>query len=474
MIVVERWSSHIGFILASVGAAVGLGNIWRFSSVLGQNGGGAYLIPYCIAVFVFVLPLMVLEITMGRRFRGTVVSAFGAVQPGLRVIGWLFCAVSFLILAYYLVITGWTLAYLLFSVTGSPVTFSMFTGSYEPVFFTLIAVLITGFIVSSGVREGIERLSVVMIPACILILLIMAGYSAMLPGFSAGMKYLFTPDFSVLLHAEIWLAAVGQALFSLSVGEGILLTYGAYVAQEQDIRKAAFVITISDFSVALLAGIVIFPVVFSNGLSPSAGSELAFTTLPVAFAVIPAGRILATAFFSVLFFAAMTSAVSMLEVCVAAVDEVAGWTRRKSTFILTALLLPVSLLPALSYSAMHLTLDGIPLLDFMDETIGTLGLHIAAILLAVTFTWFVPQSVFLAEIGAASHLNRLIFIICRYLVPAILILTVATELFTGVAFTSFTFVHAGRHISSLVQVEGVALFAFLVIAGCTVIGWTRR
>lgn len=246
------------------------------------------------------------------------------------------------------------------------------------------------------------------------------------------------------------------------MGEGILLTYGAYIAQEQDFRKAALIITIADFSVALLAGLVIFPVVFSNGLSPAAGSELAFTTLPVAFSVIPAGRFFAVAFFAVLFFAAITSSVSMLEVCVAAVDEATGWTRRRSAFILTLLLIPASILPALSYSALHLSLGGVPLLDVMDETVGTLGLHVAAILLAATFTWFVPQAVFFSELGSASYLNGSIFFICRYLVPAMLILTVATELVTTMDFSGIMFIHGNRHMSSLVQVEGVALFAFLV------------
>lgn len=246
------------------------------------------------------------------------------------------------------------------------------------------------------------------------------------------------------------------------------------MAQEQDIKKAALIITVADFSVALLAGLVIFPVVFSNGLSPSAGSELAFTTLPIAFSVIPAGRLFSVAFFTVLFFAAITSSVSMLEVCVAAVDEATGWTRKKTTVILTALLLPATLLPALSYSALHLTLGGVPLLDVMDETVGTLGLHIAAILLAVAFTWFLPEDVFLSGLGAPTRLNRFIFRLCRYLIPAMLILTVASELFAGTQLTSFTFVHSSRHISSLIQAEAVALFAFLVLLACTVTGWMRR
>jgi NSS family neurotransmitter:Na+ symporter len=428
----ERWSSHIGFIVASIGAAVGIGNIWRFSAVLGQNGGGAYLIPYFIAVFVFGLPLMILEITMGRRFRGTVVSSFRAVRPEFRVIGWLICTIVFLILSYYLVITGWTISYTVFSVTGDPVTFSGFTGSYQPILFAVLAVLITGFIVSAGVQKGIERISVIMIPICIIVLAIMALYSVALPGFAEGIRFLFTPDFSVLTHADLWIAAFGQAFFSLSVGEGILLTYGAYTAQDQNIPFAAFIISITDTFVALLAGIVIFPIVFSYGLSPTVGAELAFTTLPIAFSRMPAGQLFAIAFFVVLFFAALTSAVSMLEVCVAAVDEFVGWTRRKTTLVLTAILLCISLLPALSYSALRLPVFGVPLLDVMDKTVGTFGLQIAAILLAITFTSFLPSDVFFKELGKATLLNRIIFFLCKFVIPAALLLTIGVQLITGI------------------------------------------
>jgi len=470
----ERWSSHAGFILAAIGAAVGLGNIWRFSAVLGQNGGGAYLIPYFIAVFLFVLPLMILEISMGRRFRGTVVSAFASVRPQFRYSGWLLCAISFLILGYYLVITGWTMAYLLFSGTGEPVTFAGFTGSYQPVVYAIIAVFITAFIVSAGVRAGIERISVLLVPSCAIILVIMALYSASLPGFAQGMQYLFTPDFAVLLHTDIWLAAFGQALFSLSVGEGILLTYGAYMAKDQDIRKAALVITVADFSVALLAGLVIFPVVFTNGLSPASGSELAFTTLPLAFAAMPAGRLFSVAFFAVLFFAAITSSVSMLEVCVAAVGGATGWSRKKVTLLLTLLLLPATVLPALSYSALQFSLNGVPLLDFMDETVGTLGLHVVAILLAVTFTWFVSRDVFLSELGSASFTNRAIFFLCRYLIPVMLILTVTAELVTITDFSGIVFIDNTWHLGSLIRGESVVIVCFLVLIACTVIGWIRR
>lgn len=470
----ERWSSHTGFILAAIGAAVGLGNIWRFSAVLGQNGGGAYLIPYIVAVFLFALPLMVLEITMGRQFRATVVGAFGAVRPQFRLIGWFICALSFLITSYYLVVTGWTVAYLTFSATGETVAFGSFTSSFLPLPFVLLSVLITGLIVSYGVRRGIERIAVVLIPVCIALLVIMALFGATLPGFAAGMEYLLTPDFSILANPRIWLAAFGQALFSLSVGEGILLTYGAYMAEEQDIRKAALVITIADTSVALLAGAVIFPVVFTYGLSPSAGADLAFSTLPVAFSAMPFGGLVATAFFALLFFAAITTSVACLEVCVAAVSGSTAWSRRKTTALLTALLIGVSLLPALSYSPLGLTVAGVPVLDFMDETLGTLGLHIAAILLAVAFTWFVSPKKFYTGLGGISPVNRAAFLLCKYLIPAVLLLTVGAEIIAGLHGPALSFIPGTQYTGSLVRVAGVALCGIAILAFFATRTWLKK
>jgi NSS family neurotransmitter:Na+ symporter len=271
-----------------------------------------------------------------------------------------------------------------------------------------------------------------MIPVCIIILAIMAVFSVTLPGFSEAMRFLFTPDFSVLTHADLWIAAFGQAFFSLSVGEGILLTYGSYTDKDQNIPIAAFIITVVDTFVALLAGIVIFPIVFSYGLSPAVGAELAFTTLPIAFSRMPAGQFFAIAFFMVLFFAALTSAVSMLEVCVAAVDGFVGWTRRTTTIILTGILLCISLLPALSYSALRLPVFGVPLLDGMDETVGTYGLQVAAFLLAVTFTSFLSSGVFFNELGEATRQNRIIFFLCKYVIPAALLLALGVQLLAGI------------------------------------------
>lgn len=470
----ERWSSHIAFILAAIGAAVGIGNIWRFPALLGQNGGGAYLVPYFIAVFVFALPLMVLEITVGRHFRGTVVSSFRALRPEFRVAGWMLVAILFLILSYYIVITGWTLAYAVFSATGDEITFFGFTASYLPVVYGALAVLLTGIVVALGVREGIERVSILMVPVIVVLLVFMAIFCTTLSGFGEAIRFLFTPDFSVLTHAELWVAAFGQAFFSLSVGEGILLTYGAYMAKDQDIPRASLVICVVDVAVALLAGLVIFPVVFSFDLSPTAGTELAFTTLPLAFSLLPAGRLFAVAFFVVLFFAAFTSAVSMLEVAVSSVQEAAGWSRRKTVAVLTAILLLISLVPALSFSAMNLSLYGIPVLDIMDETVGTLGLHLAAGILAIAFTWFLPREVFAAETGRDSSLTRLAFALCKYVIPAVLLATIGIHLIAGFEMPDATYI-AGRHfLSAWLQSGSLATFLMGILAMILILDAVRR
>jgi NSS family neurotransmitter:Na+ symporter len=470
----ERWSSHFTFILAAVGAAVGIGNIWRFPALLGQNGGGAYLVPYLVAVFLFALPLMVLEITMGRHFRGTVVSSFRALRPEFRIAGWLLVAILFLILSYYIVITGWTLGFAVLSATGEATTFSGFTASYLPVAYAALAVFLTGIVVALGIREGIERVSVLMVPVIIVLLAIMALFCTTLIGFGEAVHFLFTPDFSVLTHAELWVAAFGQAFFSLSVGEGILLTYGAYMAKDQDIPRASLVICIADLAVALLAGLVIFPIVFSFGLSPTAGTELAFTTLPLAFSLLPAGRLFAVAFFVVLFFAAFTSSVSMLEVAVSSVQEAAGWGRRKTVAVLTAILLFASLVPALSFSAMNLSLSGIPVLDIMDETVGTLGLHLAAAILAIAFTWFLPRTIFDAETGRDSPLIRLAFFLCKYVIPAVLLTTIGIHLISGFEMPDATYI-AGRHfLTAALQSGGLIAFLVGILALILIIDALRR
>ncbi|HDS64068.1 MAG TPA: sodium-dependent transporter [Methanofollis liminatans] len=476
----EQWSSRAGFILAAIGSAVGIGNIWRFSAVVGQNGGGAYLVPYLIAVFLCALPLMVLELAIGRHFHGTVVSAFRLVRPQFQVLGWLLCGIVFLMLSYYLVITGWTLGYALTSLAGGSVPFSDFSAGWSPVLLFAIAAAITGIVVSLGIRKGIERISTVLIPVSVGILVVLLLYATTMPGFFQGVSFFLTPDFSVLGDPLLWSAAFGQAFFSLSVGTGILLTYGAYVRPGEGIPGAALLITLADVGVALLAGLVIFPFVFSFGLVPTIGAELAFTTLPAAFDLIPNGWIVAAAFFLVLFFAALTSSISMLEVGVAAVQESLDWSRGRATAFLTGGILLIGLPSALSYSAVDLRIGGIRVLDFMDETVGALGLPVAAILIAVVFTWFMPPRMLTEEIG--HSVARFVHPLCRFVIPGVLMVTTGARLLSGLDDPGLRNLPGSAFIGTVLQVEGLVAIVLIVLVitlilcrfrGCPLAGWIR-
>lgn len=428
----EHWNSRLGFILATIGSAVGIGNIWRFSSVVGQNGGGAYLIPYLIAVFVFALPLMILELSIGKHLQGNVVYAFSKVNKKFAVFGWIIFVLVFLILSYYLVITGWTLGYLFLSIGNLNITFSDFTSSYQSLLYFVISVFITGIVVSFGIKKGIERITTILIPFCFIILIILAIFSVTLSGFNNGINFFFSPDFTVLNNPLIWIAAFGQAFFSLSVGFGILITYGSYLDKKTNIPKSSLIITFSDLSVAILAGIIIFPVVFTFNLEPTMGSELAFSTLPIAFGLIPYGQILAILFFLLLFFAALTSAIGMLEINVSIISETKFFSRKKTCFILTLLLILVGLPAALSYSSLNLNVAGTKILDIMDEIFGTIGLPIMALFIAIIFTWFLDKKVWAQEISNSSYMQYMqftFFATTKYIIPAVLIIVLISNIF---------------------------------------------
>lgn len=425
----DLWSSRTGFILAATGSAVGIGNIWRFPSVVGRNGGGAYLIPFLIAVFVFAVPLIILEINSGRRTRSDIVATFRDVRPRFRIFGWFIVAIVILILSYYLVITGWILAFLGAAITGGDISLASFTATYAPVIsFTVSLGLVAG-VLSLGVREGIERLTTVLMPVVFVILLGMAAFSVTLPGFSEGMAFFLTPDLSVLTDPLIWSAAFGQAFFSLSAGMGILITYGSYVGKEMNVPGAAAIIAVADVVVAILAGIVIFPIVFTFDLEPSLGTELAFSTLPVAFSLLPGGRVVAGAFFGLLFAAAITSAVSMMEVGVSTVRGATRFSRRRATLLVSVLVFLLGMPSLLSYTPFQLYVWGTPLLDLLDNSVGTLGLPVTALVISVTFGHFVK-----ADGARVPRIERLTAISTKYLLPPVLVIIIASQLFLGFDF----------------------------------------
>ncbi len=423
----EKWSSSIGFILASTGSAVGIGNIWRFPYIVGSNGGGAFLFPYLIAVFMFGLPLMMLEFTMGRHFRTSVVPTFSAIRKRFRLAGFSLVFIMGMILSYYLVITGWVLAYSLFFILGKPISFSLFVDSYYPVIFFLISGGITFFVVRAGVKRGIEKLSKSLIPLLFGMLFLLLASSLSLPGAVQGIEFYLTPDFSKLSDPFVWTAALGQAFFSLSVGTSILLTYGSYM-QDEKIVKSATIVTVSDLLVAMMAGLVIFPIVFSFGLDPAAGVQLTFVTLPPIFQEMNFGILLGAVFFLLLFFAALTSAVSMLEVPVATLIDTYGFNRKKATLIASIIIILIGLPSALSYTALKLELFGTPLLDLKDYAFGTIGITMAGLILSIIAGWFLDPKIIFEKIGGGKKMQRLFMLIIRFFIPIILLLNLLTTI----------------------------------------------
>ena len=361
-----EWTSRLGFILALAGSAVGLGNIWRFPYLAGENGGGAFVLVYLLFVFGIGLPIMLAEVLIGRRGRRNPVTTMQllgeeeAGSSGWRVVGGLGVVTGFLILSFYSVIAGWTLAYIIESASGaftdagaetvgavfnSLVGNELVTGAWH----TLFMVLTVGVVVL-GVEQGLERAVRIIMPALIALLLVLLGYSMTSGSFLEGVEFLFEPRFDEL-SANAILDALGQAFFTLSVGMGAVMTYGAYLPENESIPRSCFAVAAVDTSVALLAGLVIFPIVFANGLDPASGPGLVFQSLPLAFGQMPGGAFVATLFFVLLTFAAWTSAISLMEPAVAYFMETRGFDRPKAALLVGGTIWLLGFLTVMSFGA---------------------------------------------------------------------------------------------------------------------------
>ena len=280
-------------VLVAAGSSVGLGNIWRFPYVAGDNGGGAFLIIYILCVLLLGLPLMIAEFTVGRASHRNAVGAYRALNPRWSFLGYNGVLAAFLILGFYFVVSGWTAEYMVHSVTGSIARFStaeqykslfenFISNPWRPVVYTCLFVLATHFVIAMGVQKGIERSAKILMPLLFLILIVLSVHSLLMPGGEAGLKFLFAPDFSKVTPTTV-LVALGQAFFSLSIGIGTMVTYASYFKPDTNLRHTALNVTILDTLVAILAGVVIFPAVFSVGIEPSSGPSLVFITLPSIF-----------------------------------------------------------------------------------------------------------------------------------------------------------------------------------------------
>lgn len=389
------FGSKIGVILATVGCAVGLGNIWRFPYMLGENGGAAFLLVYISCILFLGIPVMITEFFIGRYSRKNAAGAFKVMAPGTKwsVIGYNGVAAAFLILGYYAVVSGWTLEYIVQAFSGSlegknatdfADEFTAFsTGVFRPILWTVVFIALTHIIIISGVKEGIERASKVMMPVLFLILIALCVRSITLPGASEGLTFLFNPDFSKI-DSSVVLSAMGQAFFSLSIGMGCLITYASYFGKQTNLQTTALQVTILDTLVAVLAGVMIFPAVFSFGIEPTTGPELVFITLPNVFEQLPFGNIWSFVFFVLLALAALTSTISLHEVSTAYVHEEYHISRKKAAVIVSIGVTILGILSSLSMGVLKsYTLFGLNFFNLLDFVTAKIMLPLGGMMICI-------------------------------------------------------------------------------------------
>ena len=367
------WRSRMGFVLAASGSAIGLGNVWKFPYITGQNGGGAFVLIYLVCIFVVGLPIMLAEFTLGRKTNLNPVGAFKALKPDTPWVGvgYMGVVAGFLILSFYGVVGGWTLAYIVKSVSHSVLEFQSpadagrFFGKFianprEVLIYHAIFMGLCMGIVIKGVHGGIERACDVMMPTLFVILLILMVRSLTLPGAMEGVKFYLNPDFSKITPSVV-LIALGQAFFSLSLGMGAMLTYGSYLSEKENLTSATVYVVLFDTMIALLVGMVIFPAVFAMGLEPAEGPSLVFSVLPAVFSSMPFGAVVSIIFFVLLAIAAITSGISLLEVVVAYFIDQVGWARKKAVLTVGLIIFALGIPSGLSFGVMS---D----VKFMDKT----------------------------------------------------------------------------------------------------------
>ncbi len=431
----EQWASRYGFILATVGGAVGIGNIWRFSYVAGENGGGAFLFVYFVCIVLIGIPLMIAELTIGRHAQGDAIAAFETLRKPSRwrAVGWLGILAAVLLLGYYAVIAGWALKYFVGAATGALWSAAGADyGSYfkqfisergAPLAWQAAVLAIAMFVVAGGVREGIERVNRWMIPFLAIIIVVLAGYATALPGADAGVRFILAPDWSALRKPGVYAAALGQAFFSLGVGMAFFVTYGSYMPRTFSIPASAGVVAMGDTLFAIVAGLAIFPAVFALQGNPAAGPELAFITLPQIFLKMPAGTAFGAVFFFLLTTAAITSMVALLEIPVAALTHRLRLRRWSATAAMGTCVFLLGLPSALSYGVLsHVRVGSLGILEAMDYGVSNILLPIIGIATALYVGWRLERAFVLAEADFGETRAGLVWLwLIRVLVPAAIV-----------------------------------------------------
>ena len=433
----DSFASKFGVLVAMAGSAIGLGNLWRFPYLVGTNGGAAFIIIYLGIVFFLALPIMYSEFLIGRRAQSNVFGAFKKLAPGSKwgVIGILSLICCVLVISFYSVGGGWTLDYLckslMFDFSGDTASLGgMFeqtiTANYRPLLFMFLFVALSGCILLSGIKEGVEKYSKVLMPLLFVMVVIIAVSSVMLPGAKAGIDFLFKPDFSKVT-SQTFLDALGQAFLSLSVGFGIIFTYGSYVKRDVNIVSMSQQTAIADTVFAIIAGVAIMPAVFSFGISPGQGPGLVFVTLPYIFSQIPMGGVLAILFFFVLFIAAITSAISLLEVIVSYIVEELKVKRRAAILITVSTVFFLGIFCSLSQGILSdVKIFGNNIFDLFDKTSSNILMPLGALLIVLYVGWGMKREDFTDEITSgglhkfSNGFFNYVYYSIKYLAPLVI------------------------------------------------------
>ena len=447
----EQWGSKLGFILAASGSAVGIGNIWKYPSMAGQNGGGAFTLVYLACIFVVGLSIVIAEFVIGRKTQLSPVGAFEKLAPGTnwKWVGYLGVASAFVILSFYGVVGGWILKYIIDSLSGGfdplagnpEAAGAMFNGfitsAWSPVIYQILFMTLCIWVIVKGVKGGIEKWSKVMMPLIVILLGMLAVRGMTLPGGMEGLSFLFNPRFEDLTASAVVLA-LGHSFFTVSLGMGTMITYGSYLDKKQNLMTSALWVIFLDTAIAMLAGVAIFTTVFALGANPAEGPGLIFVVLPTVFAQMAGGVIWSTMFFILLFMAALTSAISILEVVTAYFIDQKGWSRKKATIQFGAVITVVGAFCSFSLGGgINITeFMGMPFMDFMDYLSSKYMLPIGGMLTAIFVLKKWGISNYLAELkngmegkNVSPQLVKAILTISAAVVAFILLNEVYAEIF---------------------------------------------
>lgn len=424
-------------VLVAAGSSVGLGNIWRFPYVAGDNGGGAFLLIYIGCVLLLGLPIMLAEFAVGRTTRRNAVGAYHALDRRWSFIGYNSVLAAFLILGFYFVVSGWTAEYTVHSLTGELASLStaeeyaaqfegFISNPWRPLLYTLLFILATHAVIALGVQKGIERSAKVLMPLLFIILIALSIHSLLMPGAAEGMRFLFRPDFSKVTASTL-LTALGQAFFSLSIGIGTMVTYASYFKPDTNLRHTALNVTILDTLVAVLAGVVIFPAVFSAGIEPSSGPSLVFITLPGIFNGMPLSMVWSTVFFLLLVVAALTSTISLHEVITAYLHEEWHLSRRSAAWLTTLSTAALATLASLSLGLLGgWRICGLTLFDALDFATANILLPLGGLFTCIFVGWKLDPERFREQLSnhgtLRCRIHGLLIFLLRWVCPVILLL----------------------------------------------------